>query len=129
MINPGLASLVGEDEKQESHHSSENSATLFQGPSSGLANSRNLHTEQEVSILFTTCSILNTMFYSLTSMCSSMLFHPLPQMKILTLFCKHPCFLQVRLMTFFSLAFPLIPKYLPVCSQKTQQTLPQEQFW
>lgn len=53
MINPGLASLVGEEEKEESHHSPENSATLSPGPSSGLANSGNsllpLHTEQEVS--------------------------------------------------------------------------------
>lgn len=45
--------LGGEEEKGESHHLSENSATLSPGPSSGLAKSGNsllvLHTEQGVS--------------------------------------------------------------------------------
>lgn len=52
-----------------------------------------------------------------------MLFHPLLQ--ILTLFCS--IHISYKL-DFPPWGFLLILKYLPVCSQKTQQTLPQEQF-
>lgn len=63
-----------------------------------------------VQVPLITSSIPNTMFYSLTSMCSSMLFHPLLQ--ILTLFCSIHVSYKLDWWLFSSLGFSSYPKIL-----------------
>lgn len=116
MINPGLASLVGDDEKGELHHSSRGQCNIF---------SRfffrtgqlwkfpflNYHTGQVSRFLSSTAPPW-IQYFILSSLCVILCYFVTHSKLKSSHFLQHPCFLQVRLMTFSSLGFSSYPKIL-----------------